>query len=576
MKPQILFILFCVSFIFSNKITAQDCPAETQQVVLSILTDNWPSEVGWSLIGNTMIYGEYPAGFLTEPDSNYVWEFCIPVEECLIFTISDVYGDGLNSVGNYRLLVDGVEVGQGSNYGFGETLDLECPPGYSCNGAITAVSDLVYTTPNSNYYYEFTADTTGVFEISTCDLNACDTKIWVYDDCPDGIPADDNTGTIYYDDNEGGCGELAQVNALLEVGQTIYIRIGEVDSTCVQSVNWQVTYNGSIMGCTNPASCNYNALAVVDDGSCIQQGSPDCTGACNGSVLMGDLDGNEMQDLIDAQDYITQILGNDIMPTPCNDLNDDNEITVYDAALLNDCLNHQDGHIHDGGVDHDHCDFPAGVINPNDTVAISIIDHNPSESYIDIGILNNTSKVAAYEFSLSGIMMTNVESLTDGTEYPFTVQGNFDGDIIGLTYPDSVLEKTLVYQPMCRVYYQEMIDTEICISEIKDIINGDYEQTIPVIGGECILLTNDRNFTNDLEIRLQPNPFRDVSSLVIQYAENEPFELNILDVTGRVVQSYGTVYPGTVTIEQRGLPAGIYFYELIGGGGKRGGKMSVE
>jgi hypothetical protein len=171
--------------------------------------------------------------------------------------------------------------------------------------------------------------------------------------------------------------------------------------------------------------------------------------------------------------------------------------------------------------------------------------------------------------------MSSVESLTDATTEPFTLQGNFSGEIIGISYPDSSLQKTLTPQPICRVYYAEVTDTEICISEIRDIVNDDYEQVIPVIGGECILLTSTKEFTNDLEIRIQPNPFSTQTELIIQYPDNIEFHLNILDVNGRVVQDYGTVRPGTVRIERGNLASGIYFFELTNGATRKVGRLSV-
>ena len=790
----ITFLLFF--FIALGQQSYAQCGPDSLDIKISINTDIFYFETSWALNGVDTNYGSIDPGTLTQEDSLYVWSLCVPNDDCISFTIFDTYGDGIFAPGFYSVEIDGVEVAFGTTFGDFETTTLICEPGQNCDFGILAELDNINVAPANNTYYEFTADTTGSFSISTCGLNECDTKIWVYDECPASTPPDDNVGTIFFDDNEGGCGLQAQVNALLNSGTTIYIRIGSAEEDCTGDINWQITFNGPVMGCTDPMSCNFNGVATIDDGSCLPQGDPacpdgpdleiqedvlrnslfvdqvfaaeddcfigegclggygtrdvirftthfknigefdyyigqetpdndqfsfdnchnhyhyesyaeyllvdassniipighkagfcvidlecsgggtakygcgnmgitagcgdvytpgidcqwidvtdvpdgpytivvrvnwlnqpdfngqiekrtdnnwatacvildrssgslqieveaecapftdcagvpfglttvDCEGNCGGTALRGDLDNNETQEVADAEAYVTDILGNDIIATACNDLNADGRISVFDAALINDCVNFADGHIHNDGEAHEHCEFPNGVLNPNDTITLSIIDHNPAESYLDIGMVNLTTKVVGYEFSMSGIMMTSVESLTDPTTEPFTVQGNFSGDIIGLSYPDSSLQKTIAPQPICRIYYQSITGTEICISEIRDIINGDYEQTIPEIGGECILLTSTKEISDDLQLRIQPNPFTTQTELVIQYPDNLEFDLNILDVNGRVVQQYGKVRPGTVIIERGDLASGVYLFELTNGAVRNVGRFSV-
>ena len=117
---------------------------------------------------------------------------------------------------------------------------------------------------------------------------------------------------------------------------------------------------------------------------------PDCTGVCDGGTLMGDLNADGTQAIEDAYDYVTQILGDDISPNDCNDLNADEEINVYDAALLASCLNYGTTHEHPETNNHDHCDFPMGLTNPNDLVTLSISDVNFSDKYIDIQAVSYT------------------------------------------------------------------------------------------------------------------------------------------------------------------------------------------
>ena len=126
------------------------------------------------------------------------------------------------------------------------------------------------------YWYVFTPDTSGRYNISTCNINDCNTRIWVYDRCIAGL-GDSNAGTILFDDVTGGCAPQAHITNVLQAGKTYYIRIGDTEDDCMTNpINWLLSYEGPITGCTDPNSCNFNPLAAVDDGSCIPQGSVDC------------------------------------------------------------------------------------------------------------------------------------------------------------------------------------------------------------------------------------------------------------------------------------------------------------
>ncbi|MDP6908030.1 MAG: lysyl oxidase family protein, partial [Flavobacteriales bacterium] len=94
--------------------------------------------------------------------------------------------------------------------------------------------------------------------------NTCDTKIWIYDHCLNVLVTNTNVGTIYYDDEEGGCGDQAVVPAaLLEGGVEYWIRIGTDAGDCPGAIEWTLTYNGPIAGCMDPTNCHYNPLATV-------------------------------------------------------------------------------------------------------------------------------------------------------------------------------------------------------------------------------------------------------------------------------------------------------------------------
>ncbi len=290
---------------------------------------------------------------------------------------------------------------------------------------------------------------------------------------------------------------------------------------------------------------------------------PDCTGECNGTVLMGDLNADGVQAMEDAHDYITQILGNDIIASSCNDLNADGEISVYDAALMASCLNYGAAHVHPETNAHDHCNFPTGLTNPNDLVTLSINDINFAEQYIDIDVVNPDNAINAYQFTMSGIEIMTVENLVEPAMYPITPNTVPGGDmVIGISYQDSLIFKSSIEQPLCRIYYSNITNDEICIASIKSVVNQDYEQTTTAIGGECIMVTGVSNPLTLIEANISPNPTKGDAILTFPNTTNEIFTLSITDATGRAIRTYENLRGNQHTITRDELAAGVYLYHL--------------
>jgi hypothetical protein len=248
------------------------CPPGESELVVTINPDQWAYEISWTLTGSggSIATGNASGGTV-----------CIPTGQCVIFTIHDSYGDGILQGGGYTVTVDGVTVAQGgsaygNNYGYSQTTELNCPPGYSCGNPLT-VTEGDHTAPNADTWYHFTPPISGVYLITTCGLVSCDTRIWVYDHCTGLVPDQSPAGTMYFAD--GGCplGPHAELSANLQAGLPIWIRIGATGNACDGlTIPWSLSYVGPISGCTDPNSCNFDPLAVVDNGSCLPWGDPNC------------------------------------------------------------------------------------------------------------------------------------------------------------------------------------------------------------------------------------------------------------------------------------------------------------
>ena len=255
--------------------------------------------------------------------------------------------------------------------------------------------------------------------------------------------------------------------------------------------------------CLNIARDAQNVLSFTVAGTCPPftdcLGQPygdarfDCAGTCAGTTKMGDLnaDGNQTQP--DAQAYVQAILGDDISPTNCNDLNGDNVITVTDAALMANCYNQQHTHDQIGHVLHYHpwCTFPRGWTDTGVNVDLQLGAVDPIAKTVDIMIRNPTNRVMGYEFEMSGLTIQNVQNLVPSLIGDIAMESSLGGTkVIGLSYIDSSMAKNTDLVPLCRITYLNLTDLNICIASITDIVNEQGNNVLTTITGSCVITPN--------------------------------------------------------------------------------------
>ncbi len=689
------------------------CGSGQKRVSIDIVNDNYSSETSWTLknavTGTTLASGGSSGTSL-----------CVPDNVCLLFRINDSAGDGIwhNSYGygQYWVYLDGVLVKQGGPFGQFEETSFNCGPGQSCATAITAQTGTVYTAPSLEYWYNWTPAQAGSYTVTTCGLNSCDTKLWMYDmTCGTIVLSNGVEGATFADDDLGGCGQQARIMANMPAGQLYHIRVGTNGGSCT-SASFRIDFNGPAVGCMNTAACNYDPLATVSCGSCcipvgdpscpegpdltinqaalqgsltistvniaptdvcaVQEGCvkgfgtrnvirfntridnigeldyyigspasqpqmfsnqnchghahysgyadyllfdqnnqpipvgfkngycvidvgcfggtshygcsnmgisaqcydlyssgttcnwiditdvpaglytlvlrtnwaqrpdalgrhetnyannyatvclnitgnpgqtrgfsvatgctpvvdcagqpygsarPDCLGACNGTAKSGDRNNDGTQSQPDAQMYVSEILGDDATVSPCTDLNNDNGITVTDAALLASCYNQQAAHDQQTHLIHYHpwCDFPRGYVSSIDTADLMIGAFNPDDHYVDIWVKNRTCRIMGLEFTMSGMTVQSVTSLNSQVTGDMIWSSSLGGTkVIGICYNDSSLAKNTSFVPLCRVNYFSLTGSQVCIASIQDIVNKDANNITTHVVGSCLTVNN--------------------------------------------------------------------------------------
>ncbi|MBL7937856.1 MAG: hypothetical protein JNL43_00735 [Flavobacteriales bacterium] len=700
------------------------CPAGQKRVRIDIISDNYPQETTWTLkngsTGATLASGN-------QTTNRTGTSLCVPQGTCLVFRMNDTAGDGINhpsyGYGGYWLYFDGALIRAGGTYGYFEETTFNCPQGFACSNALPLslgpvgttfpVTLATFTTTDVEQWYDFTPPQTGSYTISTCGTNTCDTRLWLYDmACGQVVLNDGIEGATFGDDNNGGCGLQAVVNAVMPGGVVHHLRVGDNAGSCSDAVTVSIVYNGPITGCMNAASCNYDPLATVPcAGCCIAFGSPecpngpdltvnqaalqsslvmqnlnitdacapvegctrglgtrrllrfttridnigttdyyignnntqpgmfntnnchghphyagyadyilfdqagnatpvgfkngfcvidvgcnpgfsgqfgcsnmgiskgcydiygsgttcnwvdltgvapgdytlvlrtnwqrapdalgrpetdytnnfaqvcirltdagfsvlptcppytdclgvtngdarmDCNGVCNGPTKRGDLNNDANQTAVDAQQYVQRILGNDISPTTCNDLNGDNAITVTDAALMANCYNQQHGH--DTSIPnhlahyHPWCEFPRGFLSTIDSVELSLANLDVVNKTVDVMIKNPTCRVLGYEFTMGGLTIQSVENLAPNLEGSpvdeISMNTSLGGTkVIGMSYIDSSLVKNTSPVALCRIHYLALTGASVCIASITDVVNKDANNVRKRIVGGCL------------------------------------------------------------------------------------------
>ena len=324
--------------------------------------------------------------------------------------------------------------------------------------------------------------------------------------------------------------------------------------------NWaQVCIHISESGGQKSFTTIPNCATYVDcAGIPLGNSQKDCQGTCNGTAKMGDLNSNLSQEIVDAQLYVNEILNASISPTLCNDLNNDSLISVWDAALLTNCVKH-------GTNSNVKCMFPHGIINPTQTVKLRIDTLNIVQNYLEIGMLATNADVLAYEFNIHGINIQNVVTLVNPIDYPTTPDYKFGGNkVISISYIDSSISKSPNWQKLCRIYYTSINDTAICIENIVDIVNKNYEATLKQIVGPCVQtgFTGVEVIDQSNVFNVWPNPTKGILNLNFHYKSNSGLLL-VNDVIGKtIISKQVNLNIQDQTLDLTGMDDGVYIISV--------------
>lgn len=335
--------------------------------------------------------------------------------------------------------------------------------------------------------------------------------------------------------------------------------------------NWaqtcfSLTYDGS-----TPEVTFYNDCPLYTDcaGETFGSTLPDCEGVCGGPAVQGDLNQDMLRNQADQAAYMAAILDGNADTTPCNDLFDDGQVDVYDAAVLQECLLHADEPAY--WVQRFPCFFPAGLENTNQLVMLLPGAVDTVAKMFDLAIANPLNRVMGYELSISGLTIAWVENLVvEHQAVPLFNPTN--GKIVALATDETSIPKNAFPTAFLRVHYSSLNADEVCISEVKAVVSDRYHKSNAMLGSpNCVKVKTSsaqEPKKQAFAVFVQPNPMRQgKTTIYFENPDGEPTCFSLYDLTGRLVRQTIGLTGESVQVEQSELPVGSYVFRLVKGGG---------
>jgi PKD repeat protein len=252
--------------------------------------------------------------------------------------------------------------------------------------------------------------------------------------------------------------------------------------------------NGNIINFTK----NINACPIIEDclGVAFGNDYADCAGNCPGIVKRADVVSDNLLNETDVHQYLDAGVDNAVIAvSTCTDLNNDGEISVADATLLEECIHTQ----LDLGVLPmlvDECAWDSEIFDAGESVEIGISSVNLASNYFDIYINNPSSEISGLEFEISGAVISNVQNLLNVADWNPHIHFETDGHRINAA--GAVHSRMPVHfadTPVLRVYYSSLEGSEICVSSITDILNAFIHNVVAVVGDCQAASSITANFT---------------------------------------------------------------------------------
>ncbi|MDG5492991.1 T9SS type A sorting domain-containing protein [Psychroserpens sp. SPM9] len=155
-----------ITKVFENYIEVGSEAISTNEIVLTLTTDDWANETSWELkdSNDSVLYAS-PTYTSDDDFQTFTYNFTVSTNECYTFEIADSYGDGIccfSGTGSYTLTtLEGNPIASGGDYSFGEVTYM--------SNAVLSVEDY-FTDTNISVYPNPTKNTLNIQVSNSNDL----------------------------------------------------------------------------------------------------------------------------------------------------------------------------------------------------------------------------------------------------------------------------------------------------------------------------------------------------------------------------------------------------------------------
>ncbi len=308
-----------------------------------------------------------------------------------------------------------------------------------------------------------------------------------------------------------------------------------------------------------PSCAPYYDCMGVENGLAVK----DCADSCNGTRLTGDINLDHSRNNTDLTDYMLGAIYYNLPATKCTDLNNDQKITVTDAALLWDCALHGPGATPPGHT-HQSCVFPNMIKNPDQHDTFSITQIDTTFKVIEISISNPDNKIMGYQIKMKGVTLSNVQDLMP-LSLNYQYQFSPSGGVIGLSLTESPIDKHSNQTPLIRLFYSSIDSPQVCIDSVIAVVNDAYEEVIQATAAnyQCMSAIPTTAVSSlqmgSIAHTLFPNPFSGTTTLAITNSMKDFYTINLYDIYGRLLRTYSKQNSNAIIIEKGNLFPGIYY-----------------
>ena len=276
---------------------------------------------------------------------------------------------------------------------------------------------------------------------------------------------------------------------------------------------------------------------------------PDCMGVCGGPAVQGDVDGSQDLDISDYFAYESGLVAEALSWSNCLELSGDSLLTVWDLALLQECL------VHAGQASA--CNFGQALSNPNQSAEFRILPPNMSSGKAVLQMRNATADVAGVELKISGLVISSILPVAPNlAQMRFAIHPN--GHLLGLCPSGYSVGKSNTWVDLAEIAFVGINDSLACIDTVIEAVNSSFERIVAVKDPWCSALPlSNGQFDLADGLLLYPNP---ATSQLRLTSRVEPIRWRLMELNGRVLLKMDA-YLNHHQIDLVALPEGVYLIQ---------------